>query len=185
MTKTRENRWNKYAVWKPLGLLVVAGLTPSEWEITILDENLAIPDYDALPRPDFVGITAFTSQANRAYEIAACFRIRKIPVVMGGIHATMRAHEAMDRVDAIVKGEAESVWAEVLADCRAGTIKKLYEGIRLDPRAPARGALLPLNGFSLPASLNVDPGMVTAGSNDRTGHLHAVSPTPGSDGGAS
>jgi radical SAM superfamily enzyme YgiQ (UPF0313 family) len=132
MIKTRENCWNKYVTWKPLGLLVLAGLTPGEWEISILDENLAIPDYDSLPLPDLVGITAFTSQANRAYEIAAGFRNRNIPVVMGGIHATMCPHEAMQRVDAVVKGEGESVWTKVLEDWGDGTLKKLYEGVRLD-----------------------------------------------------
>lgn len=130
--KSRENRWNKYVVWKPLGLLVLAGLIPADWEITLIDENIAVPDYEKLVRPDLVGITAFTSQAARAYEIAAAFCLRKIPVVMGGIHASMCADEAMQRVDAVVKGEAESVWAEVLKDCRNGTLRKLYEGVRLD-----------------------------------------------------
>ena len=130
--KARENRWNKYVVWKPLGLLVLAGLTPSEWEITIIDENIAVPDYATLPQPDLVGITAFTSQANRAYEIAAGYRSRKVPVVMGGIHATMCPQEAMDRVDAVVKGEAESTWTNVLSDFQNGSLKKMYEGVRLD-----------------------------------------------------
>ncbi|HEX2958449.1 MAG TPA: radical SAM protein [Chitinispirillaceae bacterium] len=133
--KSRENYWNKYVVWKPLGLLVLAGLTPGDWEISLIDENIAVPDYETLVRPDLVGITAFTSQAARAYEIAAAFRLRKIPVVMGGIHASMCAGEAMERVDAVVKGEAESVWTEVLKDCRNNTLKKLYEGVRLDLEA--------------------------------------------------
>ncbi|MDG5816965.1 radical SAM protein [Chitinispirillales bacterium ANBcel5] len=130
--KTRENRWNKYVMWKPLGLLVLAGLTPDDWEITVIDENLVVPDYEKLPSPDLVGITAFTSQAPRAYEIAGGFRDRRIPVVMGGIHASMCTSEALERVDAVVKGEAESVWAEVLKDCRNGTLKRLYEGAKLD-----------------------------------------------------
>lgn len=129
--KSRENRWNTYVVWKPLGLLVLAGLTPDDWEISLIDENIAVPDYEKLDRPDLVGITAFTSQATRAYEIASAFRLRKIPVVMGGIHATMCTDEAVQRVDAVVKGEAESVWAEVLKDCRIGTLKNIYEGVRL------------------------------------------------------
>jgi hypothetical protein len=82
--------WSRrYRVWKPLGLLVLAGLTSPDWETSIVDENLGVPDYQRLPRPDLVGITAFTSQANRAYEVAAHFRGLGVPVVMGGIHATM------------------------------------------------------------------------------------------------
>ena len=70
------------------GLLALAALTPPEWEITIFDEKIRVPDYAALPRPDLVGVTAFTSQANRAYEIVTGFRSRNVPVVMRGIHAT-------------------------------------------------------------------------------------------------
>ncbi len=125
---TRKNRWSKYRVWKPLGLLVVAGLTPPQWEITIIDENLSALDYEALPRPDLVGITAFTSQVNRAYELAGEFRNRGVPVVMGGVHATMCLEEATARVDSVVTGEAESVWAQVLEDARQGVLQPVYTG---------------------------------------------------------
>ena len=69
-----------------------------------MDENLGVPDYASMPRPDLVGITAFTSQANRAYEVSDLFRHLGVPVVMGGIHATMCLDEAMARVDAVVTG---------------------------------------------------------------------------------
>ncbi|HEX6942558.1 MAG TPA: cobalamin-dependent protein, partial [Gemmatimonadaceae bacterium] len=98
----RRNFWNRYRVWKPLGLLVLAGLTPAEWEITVVDENVDVPDYERLPRPDLVGITAFTSQAPRAYVVAAMLRGLGVPVVMGGIHASMCPDEAAARVDAVV-----------------------------------------------------------------------------------
>lgn len=123
-----KNYWNKYRVWKPLGLLVLAGLTPSKWDITVVDENVGTPEYSDMPRPDLVGITAFTSQAPRAYELAAVFRDWGVPVVMGGIHATMRQEEAVGRVDAVVTGEAESVWAQVLEDAERGALRHLYAG---------------------------------------------------------
>src|SRR4030043_210984 len=122
IVNVKESRWNRYRVWKPLSLLVLAGLTPPEWEISIVDENLGLPDYSAMPRPDLVGITAFTSQANRAYETAALFRSMGVPVVMGGIHATMRLEEVKKHVDSVVTGEAESVWRDVLKDARLGRL---------------------------------------------------------------
>ncbi|MBN1907766.1 MAG: B12-binding domain-containing radical SAM protein [Deltaproteobacteria bacterium] len=124
----RESRWNRYRVWKPLSLMVLAGLTPKEWDVTIIDENIGMPDYKAMPSPDLVGITAFTSQVNRAYEIAAYYRCMGIPVVMGGIHATMCLDEVMERVDAVVTGEAESVWASLLEDAEKGELQHIYEG---------------------------------------------------------
>ena len=67
IVNVKESRWNRYRVWKPLSLMTLAGLTPAKWKISIMDENLGVPDYQSLDRPDLVGITAFTSQANRAY----------------------------------------------------------------------------------------------------------------------
>jgi radical SAM superfamily enzyme YgiQ (UPF0313 family) len=126
--RVKESRWNRYRVWKPLSLMVLAGLTPPEWEITIVDENLGAPDYPAMPRPDLVGITAFTAQANRAYEVARHCRRLGVPVVMGGIHATMCLDEVMERVDSVVTGEAEGIWPQVLEDARHGRLKRRYDG---------------------------------------------------------
>jgi radical SAM superfamily enzyme YgiQ (UPF0313 family) len=141
----KDSRWNRYRVWKPLSLMVLAGLTPPEWDITIVDENLGPPDYPAMPRPDLVGITAFTSQANRAYEVAAYFRSLGVPVVMGGIHATMCLKEAMERVDSVVTGEAEGVWPQVLDDARHGCLRHRYDGglAEMDHVPLARHDLLP------------------------------------------
>ena len=137
----KKSRWSKYRVWKPLGLLILAGLTPPEWDIKIIDENLDVPDYEALPRPDLVGITAFTSQATRAYELAGDFRGRGVPVVMGGVHATMCLEEAAERVDSVVTGEGESVWPQVLQDARRGHLRPVYAGE-------------PVNMADLPAARN-------------------------------
>jgi radical SAM superfamily enzyme YgiQ (UPF0313 family) len=144
LTDLKGSRWNRYRVWKPLGLMALAALTPPEWEITIFDENIRAPDYGNLSRPDLVGITAFTSQANRAYEVAAEFRSRGVPVVMGGIHATMCTQEATARVDAVVTGEAEPVWVQVLADSQQGALRPLYEGAHaeMDQVPAARHDLL-------------------------------------------
>jgi len=128
IVKVKESRWNRYRVWKPLSLMVLAGLTPPEWEISIVDENLGAPDYPTMPRPDLVGITAFTSQANRAYEVATHFRRLGVPVVMGGIHATMCLDEVLARADSVVTGEAEGIWPQVLEDARRGSLKRRYDG---------------------------------------------------------
>jgi radical SAM superfamily enzyme YgiQ (UPF0313 family) len=125
--------------------MVLAGLTPPEWAVTIVDENLGAPDYSSMPRPELVGITAFTSQATRAYELAAHFRSLGVPVVMGGIHATLCVDEAMERADSVVTGEAESIWTQVLDDARRGELKPRYDGgyAGISQFVPARHDLLP------------------------------------------
>jgi radical SAM superfamily enzyme YgiQ (UPF0313 family) len=145
VARVGENRWNRYRIWQPLGLMVLAGLTPPDDEVAIVDENLGTPDYSELPRPDLVGITAFTSQANRAYELAAQFRNDGTTVVMGGIHATFRVEEVLERVDVVVTGEADAVWPQILDDVRAGVVKRRYDGHCPDLAGlpPARHDALP------------------------------------------
>ena len=152
IVKVKESRWNRYRVWKPLSLMVLAGLTPPEWDISILDENLGVPDYRAMPRPDLVGITAFTSQANRAYDLADHFRGQGVPVIMGGIHATMCLDEVLQHVDAVVTKEADGIWPQVLDDVREGRLKRRYDGgfAEIADVAPARHDLLP-TGYALGA----------------------------------
>jgi radical SAM superfamily enzyme YgiQ (UPF0313 family) len=144
IVRLEESRWNRYRVWQPLSLMVIAGLTPAEWDVTLIDENVGIPRYPEMRLPDLVGITAFTSQAPRAYEIAARFRQLGVPVVMGGIHATMCVDEVMARVDAVVTGEAEAVWPQVLEDAVRGRLQRRYDGglADIDGAPPARHDLL-------------------------------------------
>jgi hypothetical protein len=98
-----------------LGLVILAGLTPPEWEITVIDGNLSAPDYSVMPRPD-LEVTAFTSRANRAYEAAAEFRRRVLSVVIGGMHATTSRQKGMRQVDSVVTGKAEIGLFFALAD---------------------------------------------------------------------
>ena len=57
-----------------------------------------------------------TCYAPRAYEIATEFRKRGKSVVLGGVHPTYCPEEALRFCDAIVCGEAEDLWPEVVAD---------------------------------------------------------------------
>jgi len=145
LTNVNNNYWNRYRIWKPLGLLVLASVTPPQWDIKVIDENLGAVDYASMPQPDLVGITAFTAQANRAYEVATQFRSRSVPVIMGGIHATMCLQEALAYVDSVVTGEADSIWPRVLADFQNGSLRQVYAGEHLDMKnaPPARHDLLP------------------------------------------
>jgi radical SAM superfamily enzyme YgiQ (UPF0313 family) len=124
---------NKSSRFPPIGLGIVAALTPEHWDVVLLDENWEPFAYqDADPSTGsgqtLVGITAFTASVNRAYEIAAIYRERGVPVVMGGIHASMCTEEALRFVDAVVVGEAETAWSQVVADVEAGRLQRVYRG---------------------------------------------------------
>jgi radical SAM superfamily enzyme YgiQ (UPF0313 family) len=116
---------NKGSRFPPIGLGIVAALTPASWEVELVDENWEPFTY----RPgDLVGITAFTASARRAYEIAAIYRQHGVAVVMGGIHCSMCPQEALQYVDAVIIGEAESVWTQVIEDFESGKLRREYRG---------------------------------------------------------
>ena len=138
-------RWSEKSLWGVMGikfpylsLTTLAALTPPEMEVRILDENVEAIDFDS--RPDLVAVSLMTPLAPRGYEIADQFRIRGIPVVVGGVHATMMPEEAEEHADAVVIGEGEILWPEVVADFSQAALKKYY---RTDRRTPLNSMALP------------------------------------------
>jgi radical SAM superfamily enzyme YgiQ (UPF0313 family) len=120
-----------------LGLLTLASLTPSEHQILIQDENVRRLTLD--DSPNLVGITANVDNALRAYEIAAGYRRRGIPVIGGGIHVSAVPEEAQQHFDAICIGNAENVWAGIVADTESGALKPVYQSV-----APIQGQDIPI-----------------------------------------
>jgi len=120
---------SRFSTFSPLGLAYVAAATPSNWDVKIADENFDAFEFE---EADLVGITAFTSNTNRAYEIAEMYRHRKIKVTIGGIHASMVPDEALRFADTVVVGEAESVWPKVIDDFENNHLSNLYVGSKLN-----------------------------------------------------
>ncbi len=113
------------SIWFPkLSLPVIAGYTPSHWDVQLIDE--AVEDIDFNTPCDVVGISVMTCYAPRAYEIATEFRQRGKIVVLVGVHPTYCPEEALNFSDAIVCGEAEDLWPAVAADIESGRLKRIY-----------------------------------------------------------
>jgi radical SAM superfamily enzyme YgiQ (UPF0313 family) len=129
----------------PMALLVLAAAARRcGWRVRVVDLN-----EEPLPpeRPDVVGITVWTMLAPQAYVLADSFRAQGVPVVLGGVHASLLPTEALRHADAVVVGEAESVLPTVLDDLLAGRSKGLYEGQWLTMGAvPPAGEWLDLVG---------------------------------------
>jgi len=130
------------AVMEPVALAVLAGLTPAGIHVRAFDERVEPIDFDATA--DLVGITVDTFGARRAYEIAAIYRQKGIPVVLGGIHPSLLPDEAQAHCDTVVIGEAEDTWPRVLDDLASGQLKPRYEAAGrpdLTARFPRRDVL--------------------------------------------
>ncbi len=113
-----------------LTLVHLEALTPPDFSVELVDDFMREPPLatDA----DLVGITAMGLQIGRAYRLADHYRARGLPVVMGGEWVSLNPAQALEHCDAVVKGEAEYAWPEMLADLqRGGFRKRIYQGDRL------------------------------------------------------
>ena len=126
---TQENiRKRKKTLIPPLGLAMVAALTPPEVEVSLTDENVTVIDFQK--ETDLVGITALTVTAQRAYEIADKFRAKGVKVVLGGIHPSVLPEEASQHADAVVIGEAEGIWPNLIEDFKANKLQRVYRQVK-------------------------------------------------------
>ncbi len=116
---------HKQVIYPPLGLGIIATLTPDNWDVELIDENFNQFEFE---EADLVALTALTSSVTRAYEIADIYRKKNIPTVLGGIHASMMPDEAVELVDSVVVGEVESVWKNLIDDFERGELKRQYYG---------------------------------------------------------
>lgn len=109
---------------EPLPSAVLAGLTPPDIDIKFYDDRMESIPYDE--PTDLVAISVETYTARRAYQIASEYRRRRVPVVMGGFHPTLVPEEVGEYAEAMVIGEAEAIWPEVIDDFRAGRLQPVY-----------------------------------------------------------
>ena len=140
------------AVITPRWLYVLAGATGERWGTPrITDETLdPIVDTD-IQQGDVVGIGIHTGNALRGYEVGRVARARGAWVVFGGIHATLFPDEPFEHggAHAVVRGDGDLVWNQVIEDCTTGQPKARYEGgqIGAEGFVPARWDLLPPNRY--------------------------------------
>ena len=117
---------------EPLPAAAIAGLTPAGVKVKFYDDRMETIPFDE--PTDLVAISVETYTAKRAYQIAGAYRRRRVPVVMGGFHAMLAPDEVAQYAEAVVIGEAETIWPTVIDDARHGRLQRLY-------RAETRPAL--------------------------------------------
>lgn len=111
-------------------------------ELELIDGSAKFFNVDNI-ECDLAGISTITATAAPGYRIADSLRKRGIRVVIGGMHASALPREAKEHADAVVVGEAESVWGEVLKDAKNNRLKPFYYGERI----PLNDLPTPLYGY--------------------------------------
>jgi radical SAM superfamily enzyme YgiQ (UPF0313 family) len=109
----------------PLTLPYLAAMTPEDWDIKLVDEQLQDIDFES--KPDVIALTCWTMHSLRGYDVAAEFRKRGIPVIMGGPHVWFYPEEAAEHCDAVGIGEGEQIWARMIEDALNGRLQKVYQ----------------------------------------------------------
>ncbi len=133
-----------YSCYQPISLGILANLTPERIKVELIDEKFEEFEEAIAKEKDIslIGITGYTSNIVRAYQIADLARQMKIPVVMGGIHTSFNVDEALQHCDSVVVGEAEGLWEELLQDIENDRLKKIYrhkdKNILIKPVRPKR-----------------------------------------------
>jgi radical SAM superfamily enzyme YgiQ (UPF0313 family) len=140
------------AVITPRWLYVLAAATGTEWgDPVIVDESLELINPTTIAKGDVVGIGIHTGNAMRGYEIGKIARERGAWVIYGGIHATLFPDEVLQHgsAHAVVKGDGDLVWREIVRDCFNGSPQRLYEGGRVSGEEfkSARWDLLPKDRY--------------------------------------
>jgi len=123
------------AVITPRWLFVLAAATPrSMGDPILVDESLEQLDPNTIQAGDVVGISIHTGNALRGYAVGRLAHERGATVVYGGIHATLFPEEPFERgaADAVVKGDGDLAWGEVLRDVENRSAKRIYDGGKIE-----------------------------------------------------
>jgi radical SAM superfamily enzyme YgiQ (UPF0313 family) len=108
-----------------VALQIIAALTPENVKVSMVDEHIS--DIDFSKNYDLAGISIMTATAKRGYHLAGMFKEKGSKVVFGGIHASVMPQEAINYGDAVVIGEAESSWPNLIEDFKQNSLKKYYQ----------------------------------------------------------
>jgi radical SAM superfamily enzyme YgiQ (UPF0313 family) len=154
--KDANASFGKHVLTPTLALTSFAATTPAHWRVAYWDENLLHGHPPFAPMPELVGITVHLTFAKRAFELANWYRRRGSKVVLGGLHVLSCPHECAPHADVLAMGDGVQLWPKILADCEAGTLRKMYQAsyenqYRDDP-VPRR-SILPQKSFLTNASI--------------------------------
>jgi radical SAM superfamily enzyme YgiQ (UPF0313 family) len=113
-----------YITQPPVPLAILNTATPKTIDTGLIDEQADHLRFEG----DVFAFSVSTQNARAVYDYADALRVSGKKVILGGIHITVCPDEAIRHADAIVTGEAETIWPEVCDDLLAGKLKERYIG---------------------------------------------------------
>lgn len=140
---------SKKSTFPPLGLLTVAAMLPREWSLKVVDLNVNRLLEADLRTADVVMISAMLVHEASVREVTARCAVMGKQVIAGGPLFTT-GHESFPEIQHFVLGEAEELMPRLVADLKAGCVKKIYQAatrpsMALSPQP--RWDLIDLNSY--------------------------------------
>ncbi len=133
-----------------LSLLTLAALTPENVAVEYVEiPHIADLNTRRLPDFDAVAISSYSAQIGEAYALGDQLRARGTKVILGGPHVTSLPQEALEHADAVVLGEAEPLWPQVIEDLGLGRLARIYRA--------AAGSIYDLRQAPVPRFGLLDP----------------------------
>ncbi len=111
----------------PLPGILLAALTPDIVDVRVLHEMVRPINYDT--EADYIALSFMDYLAPHAFEVAARFRAKGRTVIGGGKFASTFPDQVEPHFDAILVGEAQGVWPDMVRDMVRGTLKRRYEAL--------------------------------------------------------
>ncbi len=116
---------SRKAASPPLGLLTVAAMLPSDWNLRLLDLNVTDLTHTDLEWADCALVSAMIVQRESSHKVIARCKQAGLTVIAGGpLFST--EHEGFEGVDHFVLGEAEVTLQPFLTDFEQGRARHVY-----------------------------------------------------------
>ncbi|MCK5760769.1 MAG: B12-binding domain-containing radical SAM protein [Candidatus Delongbacteria bacterium] len=125
-------RSNIIASLPSLGLLTLAGMIPKEHSVKYIEDHQISEGEEfnnLIIGFDLIAISSFSAQIKEAYELSDKIMALKVPVILGGLHVTCLPEEAKEHCDAVLIGEGELHWLDILKDAQVGKLKDFYGSV--------------------------------------------------------
>ena len=123
----------KKSAMPPLGLLTVAGMFPSGYQLKVVDMNVDPLTEKHLEWADMVFTSTMIVQKDSLREVIERSKRAQVPVIAGGPHPTT-FYEEIEGVDHFVLDEVEDTFGEFLKDFENGRAQRIY-------RSPAKPSI--------------------------------------------
>src|SRR5580704_12160770 len=105
-------------------------LAQADYDVKVFIEHISPPRWESIAQSDLVCFSSLCAGAEKTYRLASEIRTRlRIPVIIGGTHATYFPESCLEHCDYVVFGEGDDTILELVRGLENGADLKGIAGI--------------------------------------------------------